>query len=659
MITRYTFGNPFKTEAVVAEIAASDVRNIPDAVRLSEDCMKLNLALAKDDIVYGLGENVGGINKRGRKYISNCMDDPNQTEGRHSLYAAHNFVLVSGTDICMGLFIDYPSTVTFDVGFTDKDLMTITVDTADYDLYIIEGKNALDIIGEFRKAIGESYVAPKWAFGYIQSRWGYITEDDVRDVVSGYRDNKIPLEGVCLDIDYMERYKDFTINDERFPDFADFVAEMKHNNIHLIPIIDAGVKIEDGYDIYEEGVKNNYFCKDADGNDFVAAVWPGRVHMPDFLNSKAREWFGDHYAFLTEKGIDGFWNDMNEPALFYSDKSLKKVMDKLHEYDGKDIDLQEWWAFQGMVNGLANNPEDYRSFYHNVDGEQVRHDKVHNLYGYNMTRSASEAFKRIAPDKKILMFSRSSSIGMHRYGGIWTGDNASWWSHIELIMHQLPALNMCGFLYCGADTGGFGFDTTEELLMRFIEMSMFTPLMRNHAALGSRLQEVYRFKDVDSFRNLLNLRYSLIPYLYSEYVKAVRNNSLLFTPLGMVYTDDKTARLVEDELLVGESIMITPIYKENARGRYVYLPEDMLMLRFRSPEDYDEEMMSAGHHYVDVDVNEVLIWVRKGHALILGKGAESTADISHDNFNIIKCGDVSSYTYYDEYENESETILNF
>ena len=659
MITRYTFGNPFKTEAVVAEIAASDVKNIPDAVRLSEDCRELNLALAKDDIVYGLGENVGGINKRGRKYISNCMDDPNQTEGRHSLYAAHNFVLVSGTDICMGLFIDYPSTVTFDVGFTDKDLMTITVDTADYDLYIIEGKNALDIIGEFRKAIGESYVAPKWAFGYIQSRWGYVTEDDVRDVVSGYRDNKIPLEGICVDIDYMERYKDFTINDERFPNFADFVAEMKHNNIHLIPIIDAGVKIEDGYDIYEEGVKNNYFCKDADGNDFVAAVWPGRVHMPDFLNSKAREWFGDHYAFLTEKGIDGFWNDMNEPALFYSDKSLKKVMDKLHEYDGKDIDLQEWWAFQGMVNGLANNPEDYRSFYHNVDGEQVRHDKVHNLYGYNMTRSASDAFKRIAPDKKILLFSRSSSVGMHRYGGIWTGDNASWWSHIELIMHQLPALNMCGFLYCGADTGGFGFDTTEELLMRFIEMSMFTPLMRNHAALGSRLQEVYRFKDVDSFRNLLNLRYSLIPYLYSEYVKAVRNNSLLFTPLGMVYTDDKTARLVEDELLVGESIMITPIYKENARGRYVYLPEDMLMLRFRSPEDYDEEMMSAGHHYVDVDVNEVLIWVRKNHALVLGKGAESTADISHDNFNIIKCGDVSSYTYYDEYENESETILNF
>lgn len=658
MITKYTFGSPFRTEAVIADIPAC-TQALPETVGISNDSRTLTINLAPDDIVYGLGENIGGINKRGRKYISNCTDDPNQTESRHSLYAAHNFAVIDGENICMGLFIDYPSIVTFDIAFTDKDVMTIEVDGTDYDLYIIEGKSPLEIIGEFRKIIGESYIAPKWAFGYIQSRWGYMNEEDVREVVSGHRDNHLPLDGICMDIDYMTRYEDFTINEERFPDFADFVAEMKHDNIHLIPIIDAGVKIEDGYEIYEEGVKNNYFCKDADGNDFVAAVWPGRVHMPDFLNHEARKWFGEHYACLTDIGIDGFWNDMNEPALFYSDKSLKAVFEKLHEYDGKDIDLQDLWAFQGMVTSLANNPEDYRSFYHNVDGKMVRHDKVHNLYGYNMTRSASEAFDKIAPGRRILMFSRSSYIGMHRYGGIWTGDNASWWSHIELIMHQLPALNMCGFLYCGADTGGFGADTTEELLMRFIEMSMFTPLMRNHAALGTRLQEIYQFKDIDSFRNLLNLRYSLIPYLYSEYIKAVKNGTLLFTPIGMIYRKDREARLVEDQLFVGESIMIAPVYKENARGRYVYLPEDMLMLRFRSPIDYDEEMMSAGHHYVSVDVNEVLIWVRKNHALILGKGAESTADISHDNFNVIKCGDVSSYIYFDEYENEGETTLNF
>ncbi len=655
MIAKYTFGTPFNTEAVVVDQPVCN-QAIPAFLNMSEDRLTITAALDADDIVYGLGENMGGINKRGRKYTSNCTDDPSHTENRTSLYAAHNFIVVDGQHP-YGIFIDYPSVVTFDIGFTDKDTMLISVETADYDLYVIEGSSSLDIVREFRQIIGESYIAPKWSLGFIQSRWGYINENDIREVVAGYRDNRLPLDGVCMDIDYMTDYKDFTVNEERFPDFTDFVAAMKSDNIHLIPIIDAGVKIEKGYQVYEEGVENNYFCKDAQGNDFVAAVWPGKVHMPDFLNKDASKWFGDKYAFLINKGIDGFWNDMNEPALFYTEKSLKEVFEKLHEYDGKDIDLQELWAFQGLVNGLANNPKDYQSFYHNVDGRKIRHDRVHNLYGYNMTRSASEAFKRIAPDENILLFSRSSYIGMHRYGGIWTGDNCSWWSHIELLLHQLPSLNMCGFIYCGADTGGFGSDVTEDLLMRFMELSMFTPLMRNHAALGTRLQEVYRFKDIDSFRNILNIRYGLIPYIYSEYIKAVKNSTLLFTPLGMAFPHDKTARRVEDQLIVGESIMIAPVYKQNAAGRYVYLPEDMLMLRLRGLDDKDVIHMSAGHHYVDIALNEVVIFVLNGHGLIMGKAAENITEISRSGFDIYKCGDVSSYEYYEDAV--SSVTLNF
>ena len=657
MIRKYRYGTPFDTEALTEKIETTK-GVLPYGEVSQEEGFVFTYIMDEDDIVYGLGEANRGINKRGYCYISNCTDDPVHTEDKRSLYGAHNFIVVSGKRT-FGLFFDYPSKLTFDIGYDREDTLKVSCENADLDIYVLEGENAYDIVKQFRHVIGRSYIPPKFAFGFGQSRWGYTTKEDFRTVAKGYRENHIPIDMIYMDIDYMQSFKDFTVSEENFPDFPEFVQEMNDQSIRLIPIIDAGVKVEPGYEIYEEGVKNNYFCKREDGSDFVAAVWPGDTHFPDMLNPEARKWFGDKYRFLIEQGIEGFWNDMNEPALFYSDKSLKAVFEKLHEYDGKDIDLQDLWAFQGMVTSLANNPEDYRSFYHNVDGKMVRHDKVHNLYGYNMTRSASEAFDKIAPGRRILMFSRSSYIGMHRYGGIWTGDNASWWSHIELIMHQLPALNMCGFLYCGADTGGFGADTTEELLMRFIEMSMFTPLMRNHAALGTRLQEIYQFKDIDSFRNLLNLRYSLIPYLYSEYIKAVKNGTLLFTPIGMIYRKDREARLVEDQLFVGESIMIAPVYKENARGRYVYLPEDMLMLRFRSPIDYDEEMMSAGHHYVSVDVNEVLIWVRKNHALILGKGAESTADISHDNFNVIKCGDVSSYIYFDEYENEGETILKF
>ena len=653
MIQKFTFGKPFNTEAVVVDIPVSD--KLPEFLAFSEDKKTISAIMNKEDVVFGLGENMRGINKRGFKYVSYNADDPGHHEDKSSLYASHNFILVDG-DIRYGLFVDFPTTVTFDVGYTDLDTLTITVEGEDYDLYVITGDNDMDIVKEFRSIIGKSYVAPKWAFGYQQSRWSYISADAVREIVKGYRDNEIPLDAVYLDIDYMERFKDFTINEETFPDFENFVQEMKEQNIHLVPIIDAGVKIEDGYDVYEEGVEKGYFCKDENGENYVVAVWPGKVLMPDFLNPEARKWFGSKYKFLLDKGIDGFWNDMNEPALFYSEKLLNEMFAKVPEYATQELDIWKLWEFKDMVNALANNKQDYENIHHNIDGKLVSHAKLHNLYGYNMTRAASEAFDELSPDKKILMFSRSSYIGMHRYGGIWTGDNCSWWSHIELLMHMLPNINMCGFLYTGGDTGGFGSNATEDLVMRFVELSMFTPLFRNHAAIGTRDQELFRFKNIDDFRNLINLRYGLIPYLYSEYLKAVDNNSLMFAPMAMTYPDDKICRHIEDQLIVGDSIMIAPIYKQNAVGRYVYLPEDMLMIRFRSLEDKDEVMMSAGHHFVDVALNEVLIFVRKGKALPMGVAAQSIDGVSTDNFTMYHAeGDKGEYIMYTA-EKETQII---
>ena len=267
---------------------------------------------------------------------------------------------------------------------------------------------------------------------------------------------------IYMDIDYMQSFKDFTVNEENFPDFPEFVQEMDDQDIRLIPIIDAGVKVEPGYEIYEEGVKNNYFCKREDGSDFVAAVWPGDTHFPDMLNPEARKWFGDKYRFLIEQGIEGFWNDMNEPAIFYSSEGLAEARELAGEFAKDTEGKTHPWEMQDKMLSIANNPEDYKRFYHNVDGKKIRHDKVHNLFGYNMTRAAGEAFERIDPEKRFLMFSRSSYIGMHRYGGIWTGDNKSWWSHILLNLKMLPSLNMCGFLYTGADLGGFGSDNKRK-----------------------------------------------------------------------------------------------------------------------------------------------------------------------------------------------------
>ncbi len=619
MIKKYVFGNPFETEAVVEKIKTE--RGLPEYGDISaEKGFSLSYIMEETDIIYGLGEANRGINKRGYRYISNCTDDPNHTEDKSSLYGAHNFIVVSG-EKPFGLFFDYPSKMTFDIGYTKSEVLAVSCGSADLYLYVIEGKNAYDIVKQFRKIIGKSYIPPKFAFGFGQSRWGYKTKEDFWNVLKGHRENHIPLDMIYMDIDYMQNYKDFTVNEENFPDFAETVREFKEEGVRLIPIIDAGVKMEEGYSVYEEGVEKGYFCKRGDGSDFAAAVWPGYTHFPDVLNREAREWFGIHYKFLIDQGIEGFWNDMNEPAIFYSPEGIKELKSYMREFIRAEKDTS-LWELGDKVQGLANSADDYKRFYHCIDGKMVRHDKVHNLYGYNMTRAAGEAFKKIAPDKEFLLFSRSSYIGMHRYGGIWTGDNKSWWSHLLLNIKMMPSLNMCGFLYSGADLGGFGADVTRDLVLRWLAFGVFTPLMRNHAAVGTRKQEAYQFENRDDFRGIIETRYRLIPYLYDTYMKAAEENDMYFKPLAFEYPEDSFAAGVEDQLMIGQEIMTAPVYTQNAKGRYVYLPEEMMLVKFTKDNCYTTEILEKGHHYVEVALYEVPVFIRKGKRIPVVRAAQ-------------------------------------
>ena len=651
MIRKYRYGTPFDTEALTEKIETTE-GVFPYGEISQEEGFAFTYIMDEDDIVYGLGESNRGINKRGYCYISNCTDDPEHTEDKRSLYGAHNFIIVSGKTT-FGLFFDYPSKLTFDIGYTRMDTLKVSCENADVDIYVIEGENAYDIVKQFRHVIGRSYIPPKFAFGFGQSRWGYTTKEDFRTVAKGYRENHIPIDMIYMDIDYMQSFKDFTLSEENFPDFPEFVQEMKDQDLRLIPIIDAGVKVEPGYDVYEEGVRNNYFCKREDGSDFVAAVWPGDTHFPDMLNKDARKWFGDKYRFLIEQGIEGFWNDMNEPAIFYSSEGLKEAKELAGEFAKDTEGRVHPWDMQAKMKGIANNPEDYKRFYHNVNGQKIRHDKVHNLFGYNMTRAAGEAFEKIAPGKRFLMFSRSSYVGMHRYGGIWMGDNKSWWSHILLNLKMLPSLNMCGFLYTGADLGGFGADTTRDLVLRWLALGVFTPLMRNHSALGTREQEAYQFENIEDFRHVIGVRYRLVPYLYSEYMKAALNDDMMFRPLAFDYTDDAFATQVEDQLLLGNEIMIAPVYTQNAKGRYVYLPEEMMFVKFLPDGTISQEILEKGHHYVEVALNEVPLFIRKGKAIPVADVAQTVKDINPATIRMIGYEGAE----YDRYDDDGVSTL--
>lgn len=648
MIQRFSFGHPFPTQSVVLSLPAES-GPVPF---LTPDSTGWRFTLSEQAAVYGLGEMPRGINKRGWHYITNNTDESRHSEDKLSFYGAHNFLLVRDGSTCFGLFVDFPGKVYYDIGYTRHDLFSFHTETPDYDLYLLSGGNENAICKEFRTLIGRSYIPPRWAFGLAQSRWGYKTEEDVREVARQYKEHDLPLDMICMDIDYMQDYADFTVNKERFPDLAKLSADLKAQGIRLVPIIDAGVRIDPNDPTCTEGLEKGYFCKKADGTPFVAAVWPGKAYFADFLRPEVREWFGHKYKALTDCGIEGFWNDMNEPSLFYSPERLRAFLNDMAALREKDnIEQEEFFPrVVGGAMGLMNSPADYASFYHEVDGQKVRHDQVHNLYGGSMTRAAGEAFVDLRPGQRTLLYSRSSFIGSHRYGGIWLGDNNSSWAQLLANIQMMPSVQMCGFLYSGADLCGFSSDTTPDLALRWLEFGLLTPLMRNHSAVGTRMQEYYRFPEVlPAVRNMIRLRYALLPYLYSEFMKAALENTSYFRPLAFDYPDDPDAREVEDQLLLGEGLMAAPVYVQNAHGRHVYLPEPMKLLRLRAVDDYDEEILPAGHHYIRCALDEVLLFLRPGHIVPVAQPANNTSELDDASLTLwsfLPDGESAEYRMY-------------
>ena len=648
MIQRFSFGHPFPTQSVVLSLPAES-GPVPF---LTPDGTGWRFTLSEQAAVYGLGEMPRGINKRGWHYITNNTDESRHSEDKLSFYGAHNFLLVRDGSTCFGLFVDFPGKVYYDIGYSRHGLLSFHTETPDYDLYLLSGGNENAICREFRTLIGRSYIPPRWAFGLAQSRWGYKTEEDVREVARQYKEHDLPLDMICMDIEYMQDYADFTVNKERFPDLAKLSADLKAQGIRLVPIIDAGVRVDPNDSTCTEGLEKGYFCKKADGTPFVAAVWPGKAYFADFLRPEVREWFGHKYKALTDCGIEGFWNDMNEPSLFYSPERLRAFLDDMAALREKDNIEQEEFFLRviGGAMGLMNSPADYASFYHEADGRKVRHDQVHNLYGGSMTRAAGEAFADLRPGQRTLLYSRSSFIGSHRYGGIWLGDNNSSWAQLLANIQMMPSVQMCGFLYSGADLCGFSCDTTPDLALRWLEFGLLTPLMRNHSAVGTRMQEYYRFPEVlPAVRNMIRLRYALLPYLYSEFMKAALENTSYFRPLAFDYPDDPDAREVEDQLLLGEGLMAAPVYVQNAHGRHVYLPEPMKLLRLRAVDDYDEEILPAGHHYIRCALDEMLLFIRPGHIIPVAQPANNTAELDDASLTLwsfLPNGESAEYRMY-------------
>lgn len=643
----FVFGDPVETGIIRAERTEAELDHGLNLETLNGHIF-IRWTMHPKDIVYGLGSQLGGINKRGRVYESYCTDDPIHTEDKSALYASHNFFILSGK-VKTGYFIDFPSRVLYDVGFTMIDNFRIEVFGTDMVLYVIEGSDEEEIVRKFHQLIGRSYVPPKWGFGYFQSRWGYKTQEDVLKVCETFREKEIPLEGVYLDLDYMENFKDFSLSKERFPDLPRITMELKEKGIYIIPIIDAGVKIEQGYDIYEEGLEGNHFVRTAEGEPYVAAVWPGKVHFPDFMREETREWFGSKYKFLTDMGIEGIWNDMNEPAIFYDESELEFAIQASQDSRSKNLGVEPFFKLKDLYKNIANREKYYRTFYHDYRGKSVVNDEIHNLYGYYMTKSANQGLRKLLGGKRFVLLSRASHIGMHKYSGIWTGDNASWWAHLELNVKQMPSINMAGFYYVGADTGGFGGSSNGELLVRWMQFSIFTPLLRNHSAIGNVNQEPYVFGEqiTEYNRRLIRARYMLLPYLYSEYMKAVNDGLMMFKPLSFECRD-KEALDSEDQLYLGNELMLAPVTGANLSSRLVYLPEEMAEVSF-SEEAVTLKTVGMGNRRLEYGLSDLKFFIRKNRLLPYVAPAMTTKDLDIGTLHMVGyVDDVAEYILYDD-----------
>ncbi len=651
MIRKYTFGKPFATNSCVLQIPA-EAAPIPFfQVTQTEKGLQFRLALDAGDAIYGLGENIRGINKRGYVYRSYNVDDAPETEDKHSLYSGHNFLVFKGEEKCLGVYFDDPAWFEFDLGFTHPELAVMTSRYGDLDVYLIEADCVNAICKEFRQLIGRSYLPPKWAFGYIQSRFGGISQVSVDEALAEYEAMGMPIDAFCVDIDGLDEYQNFTWHKENFPDPQRFVAEKLAQGIHLVPIVDTAIRQDETNEEYRSGRAVDAFCKGPEGEEFVGYVWPGKCVFPDYFQENARKWFGHLYQPYLNMGVHGFWNDMNEPSVFACPQGFQRVAEVARQAS-QEYSFLGFAAVAGANRLLYDPDKDSHNFCHRIGDALVPNDRVHNLYGAMMTRATNQGFLEYDPHRRFLLFSRSSFIGSHRETGVWLGDNHAWWSHLLQNLKWLPAMNMCGYLFTGSDIGGFNGDSCDELMLRWLQLGVFTPLMRNHSAWGSRQQELFRFAYKQKMAEVVKIRYALIPYLYSEFMKAALRDEAIYRPLAFDYPQDSRACRVEDQVMMGTQVMLAPVYEQNGRGRYVYLPEDMLLVRMRSVEDMEQIPMAAGDHYIDVELDQLIFFVRKNTAIPMAKPAMRVKDIDYSTLRMI--GWLEGEYCYELYNDDGE-----
>jgi alpha-glucosidase len=507
----------------------------------------------QEDAIWGLGEKTGRMNRKGRNFTLWNTDvlNPNSAGEFASKYKAgdprsdalstefdpyyvsipffyHHPHLNSGM---AGFFFDNPYRGDFE--FSEKAEFRIHFHGGQYTEYVFAGPSMRDVLAAYTGLTGRMQAPPIWALGSHQCRWFAYTQDAVERLAAAHREKKIPCDVLWLDIDYMDSYRVFTWNKERFPGHDQMLARLREEKFRVVTIIDPGVKYDPGYPVFDEANEKDLFCRTPGGAVYIGQVWPGRTAFPDFSLEETRTWWGRLNAEHVASGLAGIWNDMNEPAT------------------GKVPDRAMWFQ-RGTVP----------------------HERYHNEYAMLMAMGTTEGLLSAMPNLRTFVLTRAGSPGIQRYAAHWLGDNASRWEHLWMSIPMAMGFGISGQPFLGADVGGFVEQSSMELQIRWYQYGALTPFFRNHNCAGQADQYPWVWGEAAEAlcREAVELRYRLMPYIYTQFMLAAETGEPIQKPLLFECQDDQSARHIDDQFFFGRDLLISPIFREGQCHRNVYLP---------------------------------------------------------------------------------------
>ncbi len=536
-----------------------------------------------DDHIYGLGEKAYELDRK-RTRLQMWNTDVGAVT-RYGWYidpmykSIPFFIILNKKEGVTGYFINSASRVMFDFGILDYDKITIFVPEKSVEFYLFKGNSVEEVIEAYTNLTGKPFLLPEWALGYQISRFSYFPQDYVIEIVKRHLEKGIKVSAIYLDIDYMDRYKIFTWNKERFPNPLQLSEELHKLGVKLITIINPCIKVDYKYEPFKEAVNLGILMEDEDGSIFVAKMWAGNCAWIDFSNSKAREWWANKIMEWVKKyGVDGIWLDMNEPTSF-----------------GRDI------------------PDS--AVFHSDKGD-VSHLSFRNAFPYYQAMATFEGLKKAGIDKPFIL-SRAAYAGSQKYCAVWTGDNIAEWEDLRLQISLALSLSISGIPYVGCDIGAFigrthprggmDYSSSFDLLTKYYEIALFFPFFRSHKSKDGIDQEPFTLPVyyMNKIKQIIDLRYRFIPYLSALALEAHEKGHPILRPLFYHYQDDENVYRIDDEFMVGEFILYAPILSKDSK-RLVYLPPRDKWVSFWNNIEYSGWVESDGWLPIYIKYNSIL-----------------------------------------------------